>query len=388
MTDLIAKAYIKKKKLQSQEQIRKAYGLVCGAAGIALNVVLFVLKLIAGLASGAVSVISDALNNLMDAASSVITLIGFKLAGKKPDKTHPFGHGRIEYVAGLAVSAMIILVGFSLARTGVEKLFDPNNVKLGAASVAILVLSLIIKGYMAFYNYRTGKKISSYTLKAAATDSLCDSAATLAVLVCLIVSNSFGIALDAYCTIAVSVFIMYSGVRSAKETLDPLLGKSPDKTLIESITKIVFSHENVLGIHDLIVHDYGPDRLMVSLHAEVDSSSDILMLHDDIDNIEREIARELNCHAVIHMDPIVTNDEEVNCIKKKVEELVAAVDPALSIHDFRMVKGPTHTNLIFDITLPFDIKLGETEAVERIDEAVKALDPSYYTVINVDREYY
>lgn len=387
MISFLAQKFIKNSHDTHLPSVRAAYGTLCGIAGIVLNLLLFGIKLFAGLISGAISIVSDAFNNFMDAASSVITLIGFRLSEQKPDKDHPFGHGRIEYVAGLVVSMLIILVGFELGKSSIEKILHPETVEFSLVAVVILGVSVVVKLYMAAYNFRIGKKISSAAMRATGTDSLSDSVATGTVLLCLLVSYWFDLQLDAYCGLLVSGFIMFSGIRAAKETVDPLLGSAPDKELIDRITEIVYAQPCVSGIHDLIVHDYGPGRMMISLHAEVPADADILEMHDAIDQIEKELRDALLCDAVIHMDPIATDDEQVLAVREKVSSLVTCIDKSLTIHDFRMVVGPTHTNVIFDITVPFEVKKSDGEIRESIETIIKTIDPNYFAVVNIEKSY-
>jgi len=382
---LLAKIFVKDNG--SPEKVRGSYGKLCSFVGICLNILLFGIKLFAGIISGAISVISDAFNNLTDATSSLIALLGFRLSEQKADKDHPFGHGRFEYISGFIVSMLIILVGFELGKTSVEKIITPEAVEFSYVAVIILVVSIAIKAYMAFYNFRISKKISSAAMRATATDSLSDCIATTAVLMSLIIAKVFEVNIDAYCGLAVSGFILFSGLRSAKETIDPLLGGSPSKEYINEITTIVYSYEGVKGIHDLIVHDYGPGRAMISLHAEVDANADLLQTHDMIDNIEHELRQKLKCDAVIHMDPIVTDDPLINELREKITALVTCIDPAITIHDFRMVVGPTHTNVIFDVVVPFGVKKSDDEIRESVQTIVRTLDGNYFAVINIDKAY-
>lgn len=387
MIDFIVRKMLHNTENEDPQRLRAAYGTVCGIFGIILNLILFGIKLAAGIISGAISIISDAFNNLTDAASSIITVLGFGISRQKADKDHPFGHGRGEYISGLIVSMVIILVGFELFTTSAEKIFEPEKAVFSTTAVIILVISIAVKGFMAAYNFGTGKKISSQTLRAAGVDSISDCAATLAVLVSLIISEYTDLYIDAWCGLCVSAFIFYSGFRSAKETVDSLLGTPPDKKLIDKITSIVFSHSGVAGIHDLVVHDYGPGRMMISLHAEVPADADIIVAHDMIDRIEVELREELHCDAVIHMDPIATDDETVISVREKVSALVKCIDRSLSIHDFRMVDGVTHTNVIFDVIVPFDVKKSDREIKEDIETIIKTIDKSYCAVINIDKSY-
>ncbi len=387
MITLLSKIFIKDGGDVSSARVRGAYGTLCGIMGIILNILLFGIKMLAGVISGSISIMADAFNNLTDAGSSVITLIGFRMSGQKPDRDHPFGHGRIEYISGLIVSMLIILVGFELGKSSVEKIVSPEPVEFSVVAVIILVCSILIKAYMALYNFRIGKKISSSAMRATAQDSLNDTIATAAVLLCLIIARLTSLDIDAYCGLAVSGFILFSGLRAVKETMDPLLGTPPSEEFIKNIEDIVYSYEGVEGIHDLIVHDYGPARTMISLHAEVPCDADLLQTHDMIDNIEKDLRERLNCDAVIHMDPIATNDELTNSVREKVAALVTCIDSELTIHDFRMVTGPTHTNIIFDVVVPYGIKKSDTEIRKNVETIVKSIDENYFSVINIDRSY-
>lgn len=387
MIRFLARIFIPDYKNTASPKVRNAYGSLCGILGIILNVILFGIKFFAGLLSGAISVMADAFNNLTDAGSSVITLIGFRMAGQKPDKDHPFGHGRIEYVSGLIVSMIIVLVGFELGKSSIEKIITPVAPVFSVLTVVILVCSIAIKAYIALYNFKIGKEISSSAMKATANDSLSDCVATSAVLACLLISHFANINIDAYCGIVVSVFILISGIRSAKETVDPLLGTPPEKSLIDEISDIVYAHEGVEGIHDLIIHDYGPGRMMISLHAEVPADANLIETHDMIDNIEKDLREKLDCDAVIHMDPIATEDEHTLEVKDKVIALIGCMDARLTLHDFRMVKGPTHTNVLFDLVIPFGFDKSEKELRANVQTIVKTIDENYYSVINIDKSY-
>ena len=384
MITLLAKIFVKSK---NDCDTRSAYGKLCSIVGILLNILLFSVKLIAGISIGSISIMSDAFNNITDAGSSLITLVGFKLSEQKADKDHPFGHARFEYISGFIVSLLIVLVGFELGKSSVEKIINPETVQFSILAVVILALSICVKAYMAFYNFRIGKKISSSAMQATASDSLFDCIATGVVLICLIISKIFSVNIDAYCGLALSAFILFSGIRSAKETMDPLLGNPPSKEFIDSITEIVYSFDGVSGIHDLIVHDYGVGRVMISLHAEVSADANIIETHDMIDNIEKALCEKLKCDAVIHMDPIVTNNESIITMKEKIATLVKCIDNRITIHDFRMVEGPTHVNVIFDAVIPHDIKKSEKEIVCDIQTIVKTLDDNCFAVVNIDRSY-
>ena len=383
MISILAKYFIK----PDAEDPRKAYGILCGLVGILLNLLLFAGKFFAGWLSGSIAITADAFNNLSDTGSSLVTLLGFQLAGQKPDPHHPFGHGRMEYLSGLAVAMFILFMGFELGKSSLSKILHPQSVDSSPLVIAILCVSIAVKLYMAFYNRSIGKKIDSAAMEATAADSLSDSLATAAVLLATLVAHFTGLLIDGWCGLLVAVFILWSGFNAAKDTINPLLGTPPTKELVESIEALVLSYPDVLGIHDLLVHDYGPGRRMVSLHAEVDAGGDILFLHDEIDNIERHLQSELHCQAVIHMDPVVTDDKEVFDVKQSVTKLVHAIDPAITLHDFRMVTGPTHTNVIFDVVVPFSYPLSDEALVQAIREKVQTLDGNYFAVVTVDKSY-
>ena len=388
MTDLLSRLFIKDRKNTASPKVRGAYGMLFGAVGIFLNIILFGFKLAAGLISGSIAITADALNNIADSGSSAVTLIGFKLAGKKPDPTHPFGHGRIEYISGLIVSMAILLMGFELGLTSVQKIFNPGEIEFSLTIIIILAVSIAVKLGMFFDGLHISKLIDSPAIKATAKDSISDAVTTSVVLISAVLSRFTDFNADAWGGCVVALFILYSGFGAAKDTISPLLGQKPDEKLVNNINDIVLSSPAVLGVHDLIVHDYGPGRLIVSLHAEVSASADILETHDLIDNIERELAEKLGCHAVIHMDPIVTDDESIAETRDKVTALLKEhIDGRLSIHDFRMVIGPTHTNLIFDVVVPFDIKIGDGELEREISVLIKTIDENYFAVIDFDRAY-
>ena len=367
--------------------LRKAYGVLCGAVGILLNALLFAGKLLAGTLAGSVAITADAFNNLSDAASSAITLLGFHLAGQKADAHHPFGHGRIEYLSGLGVAVLILLMGWELLQSSLTKILHPAPVTASPLVIAILCASVGVKLYMAFYNWRLGKRLDSAAMRATATDSLCDSVATSAVLAATLIGHFTGKMIDGWAGLLVAAFILWSGAKAAKETADPLLGTPPTREFVSRIRELVMAHPGIIGIHDLIVHDYGPGRVMISLHAEVPAGQDVLALHDEIDNVEKELREQLGCEAVIHMDPVVTDDGVTAETRRRVAELVRCIDDDISIHDFRMVTGPTHTNVIFDAVVPYDFRLSDQQVAQKIRDAVRALDGSYYAVVQVERSY-
>lgn len=386
MITFLSKIFIR--ETADKAKIRREYGMLCGLVGIFLNILLFLGKFFAGTISKSIAITADAFNNLSDAASSVVTLVGFKLAGAKPDSEHPFGHGRIEYVSGLVVSAAILLMAYELLRDSIAKILNPEETEFSVLIVVILAVSILVKLYMYYYNSSVAKRIDSAAMKATATDSLSDTCATAVVLVATVVGHFTGLAIDGYCGALVGLFILYAGIRSAKETLDPLLGQAPEGEFVQQIDKIVMAHEEICGIHDLVVHDYGPGRRMVSLHAEVPAEGNILEIHDIIDNIENELREKLGCDATIHMDPIVTSDEHVSELKAAVVSIIKGIDSSVDMHDFRVVAGPTHTNLIFDVLVPYKFHIADDELTAMIEAQVRErLGDSYHVVIRVDTSY-
>lgn len=386
MIQLLAKIFIKNQEDVENPKVRQAYGVLCGTVGIVLNILLFAGKWLAGFLSGSIAITADAFNNLSDAGSSVLTLIGFHLSGQKPDEKHPFGHGRMEYISGLFVSVAILIMAVELIQSSVHKLIHPEAIEGSPLILAILMVSVCVKVYMAYYNKKIGKKINSAAMAATAADSMSDTIATSAVLFATILSMTAGVNLDGWCGLLVGVFILYSGVQALRDTVDPLLGQAPDKALVEQIQSLVTSYPVVQGIHDMMIHDYGPGRRIVSLHAEVDAKGDILKIHDEIDNIERKLRETLNCHATIHMDPVEADNEEVRKLRLQTAKLIAGMELNLSIHDFRVVKGETHTNLIFDVVVPFECPLKDSEVIEKIEEGIQQYPGNYYAVIQIDRD--
>lgn len=389
MITFLASLFIKDRRNYDSPAVRQAYGVLSGAVGIGLNILLFLGKWIAGTLSGSIAITADAFNNLSDAGSSIITLIGFRLSGQAPDPEHPFGHGRMEYISGLLVSVAILVMGFELIWSSFGKLRDPEPIESSALVLGILLASILVKVYMFYYNRSLSKKLDSAAMKATSVDSLSDTVATTLVLIATVISKYTGLILDGWFGILVGIFIVYTGGSTLKETIDLLIGQPPKKEFIDEIREIVLGHSLVYGVHDLIVHDYGPGRRMISLHAEVAVDGDIQDIHEQIDHIEHELQEKLNCSATIHMDPIVTDDKEVLEMKEKVEEMVQSLDENFSMHDFRMVKGPTRTNLIFDVEVPRKTSLTDNEIMNRLKEQVHGLPGSkYFAVIQIDHEYY
>ncbi len=387
MIKFLAKIFIKDSENVTDQRVRSAYGYLCGAVGIVLNILLFVGKFAAGTLSGSVAVTADAFNNLSDAGSSVISLIGFRLASQKPDPHHPFGHGRFEYIASLVISIIIIVMGFELGKSSFEKIVRPEPVEYSALTFVILAVSILVKLYMFLYNRSTGKRIDSSTMRATAMDSISDAVSTTAVLVSSMIAFFTSVSVDGWMGLAVAAFILFTGFQSAKETVDSLLGAPPEKEFVDEVANIVLSHDGIIGIHDMIVHNYGPGREFVSLHAEVPSDGNMVEIHDTIDNIEHDILQEMGCLATIHMDPVDVRDEFTANVKKRVKVIIEAIDPVITFHDFRMVSGPTHTNVIFDIVVPYGYKLSDEEVVKRISDAIHESDENLFAVIEVDKDF-
>ena len=389
MITFLASLFIKDSKNYKEPSVRQAYGVLSGAVGIGLNILLFFGKWLAGTISGSIAIIADAFNNLSDAGSSIITLIGFRLSGQEPDPEHPFGHGRMEYISGLLVSVAILVMGFELIGSSIGKLRSPEPIESSALVFGILIASILVKLYMFFYNHSLSKKIESAAMKATSVDSLSDTVATTLVLIATLISKYTGLLLDGWFGILVGLFILYTGGSTLKETIDLLLGQPPKQEFIDEVKEIVLGHSMVHGVHDLIVHDYGPGRVMISLHAEGDVNGDIQDIHEQIDHIEHELQEKLHCSATIHMDPIVTDDKEVLAMKAKVEEMVHFLDESFSMHDFRMVRGSTRTNLIFDVEVPRKTSYTDNEIVNWLKERIHELPGSkYFAVIQIDHEYY
>ena len=387
MTERLVRRFIRDWENVGDPAVRERYGALSGGVGILLNLLLSLGKFFAGLLTGSIAVTADAFNNLSDAGSSVVTLVGFKLAGQKADDGHPFGHGRIEYLAGLLVSLLILMVGVELGKTSIEKIFRPEQVDFSLVTVVILIASILVKLWMCLFNRNLGRRIGSAAMEATATDSLSDVVATSAVLAGTLVGEFTGVSIDGWVGVVVAIFILRAGWGAAKDTVDPLLGSAPDPALVKEIQDVVLSHKQVVGMHDLVIHDYGPGRRMCSFHAEVPQNADIMEAHDAIDHIEREIYQKFGVETTAHMDPIATEDEAVNNLREQVRDLVREVNPDMNIHDFRVIRGPQHTNLIFDVVVPHRSKVSDEEIAGEITRRVQALDPSYYPVFQLERSY-
>lgn len=387
MTDFLIRHFVRDYQQVQDPAVRERYGVLSGGVGIFLNLLLSLGKFFAGVVTGSIAVTADAFNNLSDAGSSVVTLVGFKLAGQKADDGHPFGHGRIEYLAGLLVSLLILMVGVELGKTSIEKIIQPEEVAFSILSVGILVCSILIKLWMSLFNRKLGKRIHSAAMQATATDSLSDVVATSAVLAGTLIGHFAHVSIDGWIGVVVAVFILRAGWGAAKDTLNPLLGTAPDPELVKAIQQLVLSHEQVVGMHDLVIHDYGPGRRMCSFHAEVPEGDDIMEAHDAIDHIEREIQEKFGIETTAHMDPIATGDSEVVRLREQMSELVREIDQDMSIHDFRLTRGPRHSNLIFDVVVPHRCRLSDEEIRRRITEAAEQVVPGCYVVLQLDRSY-
>ncbi len=387
MIQFLSRLLIRDRDNITDPAVRRAYGMLCGCVGVALNFLLFLGKLLAGLISGSIAVTADALNNLSDAGSSIVTLLGFKLAAQAPDRSHPFGHGRLEYVSGLVVSMLIILMGVELGKSSIDKIFHPQTVEFTPLVGVILAVSIGVKVYMACYNRSIGRQISSSAMSAAAMDSLSDCLATAAVLLGGLAGRFWNVPVDGWCGTAVAAFILWSGVRAAKETIDPLLGQPPSAAFVQAVEDLVLSHPEIIGVHDLIVHDYGPGRRMLSLHAEVPAGGDFVELHDVVDEAERELSASMGCLATIHMDPVVNDGGVTAETRERVLALVRLIDPEITIHDFRIVPGPARTKLLFDAVVPYRCALSDQEVSSRIASGVQTLDAGWSAVVHVEKGY-
>lgn len=387
MQDWLIRKFIKNYDNTHDLSVRTAYGKLSGKVGIFCNTLLFAGKFFVGTIAGSVSITADAVNNLSDAASSIISLIGFKMAEKPADEDHPYGHARYEYLSGLTVAVMIILIGFELFKSSLNKVLHPSAVDFSWVAVGVLICSILIKLWMALFNRSMGKKINSQALEATAADSRNDVVSTGAVLAATIISHFCSVELDGYMGIAVAVFILYSGMGLVKDTLDPLLGKAPDPEFVDYIQNKIMSYKGVLGTHDLMIHDYGPGRQFASVHVEMAAEDNVLESHDVIDNIERDFLKNDGLNLIVHFDPIMTGDDTVNDLRCWLMEKVKTIDKNLSIHDMRIVPGTSHTNLIFDCVMPHSLNMTPSELKSKIRNLVNEEYPNYYCVMTIDSCY-
>ncbi|HQK53439.1 MAG TPA: cation diffusion facilitator family transporter, partial [Sedimentibacter sp.] len=383
MTDFIIKKFIKDYENVNEQRVRESYGITASITGIILNTLLSIGKILTGIIFNSISVTADGVNNLSDGASSVITLIGFKISSKPADKDHPFGHARMEYLTGLILGIAVILVGVELIKSSFDKIMNPTKTIFSIEMIVVLIVSVLIKLWISLFYKKLGDKISSATLKASSTDSRNDVISTIVVILSLLVSKATGYEVDGYVGIIVALFILYSGYDILRDILNPLLGEMPDKEFIESIENKILSYDGIVNIHDLVVHNYGPNRYFASVHAEVDAKEDIMKSHDLIDNIERDFAREFDISLVIHLDPVITDDEEINGLRSMTDKIVKSIDERLTMHDFRVVKGETHTNLIFDVVVPVDYDIKSSKLVSMIEKEIQNKDETYFAVVTV-----
>ena len=366
--------------------MRFRYGIVAGIFGIISNVILCVFKILVGVFSGSVAIVADAINNLSDAASSVVTVFGFKLSNRPADREHPFGHERYEYIAAFIIAFAVVLIGVLLLKQSIEKIITPESVNISAYTYVVLAVSIVLKILQGLIYRNFGRTINSEALKASAADSRNDVFTTIAVLISTIVIDVTGVNIDGYAGLVVSVVIIIFSIKLLKETINPLLGTVPDKELVAKISEKLRQYDEVLGFHDLMIHSYGPAITYASVHVEVDGSKNFIETHDQIDNIERDFMRDMNVHLVIHMDPIAVGDPETDLLKKEVQDVVRSMNEDITIHDFRLVKGNTHTNVLFDVVVPYGVKLGAREIRRELNEKIKS-DKTYYYIINVDNKY-
>ena len=386
MTKLLIRLFIKDHKNVQSIPVRTAYGKLSGWVGIVCNLLLCAGKFIVGFLSGSVSITADAANNLSDASSSIISLFGFKLAEKEADDDHPYGHARYEYISGFVIAVLVLYIGVELLRGSIEKIISPTPVEFSWITIGVLAGSILVKLWMMLFNLKVGKLISSQALTATAADSRNDCISTLVVLIAALISHFTSVELDGWMGILVAVFILYSGINLVREAMSPLLGKAPDPEMVEDIRRRIMEYDGVLGTHDLMVHDYGPGRVFASVHVEMAAENDVLESHDIIDNIERDfLATGLN--LVVHFDPIVTSDSAVGDTRHEISEIVRNIDERLTIHDLRMVPGPTHTNVIFDCVVPHKFSMSEEELTSEISRFVKQAHPDYFCVITVENNY-
>lgn len=388
MTNFIINKFIDKEYNVENPRTRKQFGVLSGVVGIICNTILFLAKLFVGVVTSSIAVSADAFNNLADAGSSIVTLVCFKMAENPADRKHPFGHGRIEYISGLIISVAIIITGLGFIKSSVEKIFSPDDVHLDVISLVILVLSLFLKLWMSLFNTRLGKILRSSAMKATAADCLIDVVATTAIIISMVFTYFTSISIDAYVGVLVAGFIIFTGITMLNESLNPLLGTAPNPELISKINKLVLSYENVVGVHELMVHNYGPTKSIISLHVEMPSNVDIIKLHEIIDSIENRLKKEFNCQAIIHMDPIVVDDELVNEVRGKVSEMVKLIHSKARVCDLRIVPGYSVSKIIFDLFIPYDLKATDNQIMNSLEKSIKVIDSSYDCIVNIKREYY
>ena len=386
MTSLFVRLFVRNHEDVKSASVRRAYGTMVSIVGIFANVLLAALKFLAGMLTGAISITADAVNNLSDAGSQIVSLVSFKISAKPADRHHPFGHARMEYVASMIVSFLVLHVGLDLLIESVQKLRAPTPTTFHTASMVILASSIVVKLWLCLFNRRIAKRLDSSVMRATAADSLSDAAATAAVLISMLISRFTGFETDGYMGIVVSIVILIAGLKILNETKNSILGGAPDPEVVENVLSLVGEYPEVLGVHDMIIHNYGPGNTIASLHVEVDGSADVFVTHDVIDTIEKRLYEEQFVHATIHLDPIVTDDERVTALRETTLAIVRSIDERLNIHDFRYVEGKTHSNLIFDVSAPFELKMSDEELKRQIASSVSRFEPTYFVVITVDRQ--
>lgn len=387
MTNLLIKLFIKDKENIKDSNVRGKYGMLSSITGIIVNILLSVFKLIIGIISNSMSIISDALNNVTDAGSSLVTMIGFKMSQKEVDSDHPWGHGRMEYITAFIVDIIIILVGVELFQSSIEKIIHPELPSVSNITIILLIIAVLVKLWLFLFYSKIAKTIDSSAIKATAYDSISDSVSTLVVLASTIVAKFSGVSIDGYASIFVSIFILFTGFKALKETIDILLGGKPDEEFIQNIVEFTKQYPMISGIHDIMVHDYGPGRQIVSFHAEVPADCDICMAHDVIDELEQKLYQEFKCITTIHMDPIVVNDDKISKMRAMIEKMITDIDSEYSIHDFRMTDGGSRTNLIFDLVVPRDKKIDKEALENEVKTKVKQINETYYAVIKVEHSF-
>ncbi|MGN0464360.1 MAG: cation diffusion facilitator family transporter [Acutalibacteraceae bacterium] len=387
MNKLLLKIFIKDYKNVKDPAVREKYGILSGAVGIVLNLLLCTGKFIVGAASHSIAITADAFNNLSDAGSSIVTLFGFKLSAKKPDKDHPFGHGRFEYIAALAVAFLVLMMAVELIKSSVTKIIHPESIIFSAPTVAVLVISIIGKLWLAFFNRNLGRRINSPAMTAVVTDSLGDICATSASLVSIVVAKLFSVNIDGYIGVIVALLVLYAGYGILKDTISPLLGEPPSREIVKELVDFVKSFDGIMGIHDLVLHNYGANAVFGSLHAEVRSDADFIATHDMLDLIERMALEKFNIHLVIHPDPLVFDDERINSLHSMVNEVIKEIDPRLTLHDFRVVDGPTHTNLIFDLVIPYGFKMRADDLEKLVKDKISEQNESCFVVMTIETNY-
>lgn len=387
MTDFMCKCFVKNHENTKEPQVREGYGKLASVVGIISNAILCIAKILVGLISGSIAIIADGINNLADASSSVITLAGFKLSALPEDDEHPYGHARIEYITGMIVSVLIVVVGVELIKSSIDKILHPEPLEFSWSMVIVLLLAILLKVWQAMFNIKIGKKINSVALTATGTDSRNDVISTTAVLFSIIIGKMANIQIDGYMGVLVALFIIWSGIGLIKETSSPLLGEAPDPDLVAAISEMASDFDGVLGIHDLVVHNYGPGKVFASIHIEVDANGDLMESHDMVDNIERQLSKKLHIVLTAHMDPIKVDDPIVALMNEVTTKVTDSLDGISNVHDLRVVPGPTHTNIIFDIVVNPSCKLSNKEIHQAFTDAIKAIDENYFVVINFDKNY-